>query len=82
MLLSRALLKSTPPLLLRNMTSKVEEAKDAAAQKAVQENVYDGCRLGVGSGSTVVYAVKHLTHLVKASGYQVTCVPTSFQVCS
>ena len=62
------------------MTSMVEQAKDAAAERAVNEHVYDGCRLGVGSGSTVVYAVKHLCALVNKSGFKVTCVPTSFQV--
>ena len=62
------------------MTSSVEQAKDAAAERAVREHVHDGCKLGVGSGSTVVYAVKHVEDLVKRHGYQVTCVPTSFQV--
>eukprot|EP00116_Pleurobrachia_bachei_P000690 sb/3460952/ len=66
---------------LASTTSKmsVESAKDAAAKRAIQENVTDGCRLGVGSGSTVVYAVKHLETLVKTAGFKVTCVPTSFQ---
>lgn len=59
--------------------SPVEAAKSAAALQAVKENVFDGCRLGVGSGSTVVFAVQHLANLVKTSGITVTCVPTSFQ---
>ena len=79
MILSRTLTR-TPTLLIRKMTSQVEQAKDAAALRAVREHVYDGCRLGVGSGSTVVYAVKHLAELVKTAGMKVTCVPTSFQV--
>ena len=82
MILSRTLTR-TSTLLIRKMTSQVEQAKDAAALRAVREHVYDGCRLGVGSGSTVVYAVKHLAELVKTgktAGLKVTCVPTSFQV--
>ena len=79
MLLIRTL-THTSTLLLRTMTSQVEQAKDAAALRAVREHVYDGCRLGVGSGSTVVYAVKHLAELVTTAGLNVTCVPTSFQV--
>lgn len=71
---------SSTQLLLRTIMSSVESAKDSAAARAVTEHVYDGCRLGVGSGSTVVYAVKHLTELVRSSGFKVTCVPTSFQV--
>ena len=79
MILSRTVTR-TSNLLLRSMTSKVEQAKDAAAERAVRDHVYDGCRLGVGSGSTVVYAVKHLSVLVNKAGFKVTCVPTSFQV--
>jgi len=59
--------------------SLVEQAKEKAATQAVDDYVYDGCRLGVGSGSTVVYAVQHLASVVKKTGYKVTCVPTSFQ---
>ena len=79
MITTRTLTRTTT-LLLRTMSSKVEQAKDAAAERAVRDHVYDGCRLGVGSGSTVVYAVKHLSALVNTAGFKVTCVPTSFQV--
>jgi ribose 5-phosphate isomerase A len=35
--------------------------------------------LGIGSGSTVVYAVERLAQRVKQEGLHVVCVPTSFQ---
>lgn len=36
--------------------------------------------IGVGSGSTIVYAVERLAEKIKNDGLMVTCVPTSFQV--
>ena len=35
--------------------------------------------VGVGSGSTIVYAVQRLAEKVKQSGLDIRCVPTSFQ---
>jgi ribose 5-phosphate isomerase A len=58
----------------------VEEAKRAAARRAVDENVTrSGMRVGVGSGSTVVYAVERLAERARAEGLQLVCVPSSFQ---
>lgn len=37
--------------------------------------------LGVGSGSTIVYAVERLAERVHLENLHVVCVPTSFQVC-
>lgn len=60
--------------------SGVEAAKRLAAYRAVDEYVTaDGMRVGVGSGSTVVYAVERLGALAKEKGWHFTCVPTSFQ---
>lgn len=59
--------------------SLVEQAKKAAAEAAVDNHVQDGFAVGVGSGSTVVYAVDRLAELVKTKGYKLQCVPTSFQ---
>ncbi|KAA0202296.1 hypothetical protein HAZT_HAZT011404 [Hyalella azteca] len=39
----------------------------------------DNFRIGIGSGSTVVYAVQRLAERVKSEGLKVVCVPTSFQ---
>eukprot|EP00057_Strongylocentrotus_purpuratus_P006636 XP_011661110.1 PREDICTED: ribose-5-phosphate isomerase [Strongylocentrotus purpuratus] len=57
----------------------IDQAKKAAACAAVNNHVKDHCRLGVGSGSTIVFAVERLAERVKEEKLQVTCVPTSFQ---
>mmetsp|Transcript_9585 Transcript_9585/g.16832 ORF Transcript_9585/g.16832 Transcript_9585/m.16832 type:complete len:240 (+) Transcript_9585:49-768(+) len=62
-----------------SMLSGVEKAKRKAARAAVDEFVKDGMNVGVGSGSTVVYAVERLVELVKEESYKLVCVPTSFQ---
>lgn len=35
--------------------------------------------IGIGSGSTVVYAVERLAQRVREEGLEVICVPSSFQ---
>lgn len=60
--------------------SLVEESKKLAAFKAVDNHVEDGDVVGVGSGSTIVYAVQRLAQKVKEQGFKVKCIPTSFQV--
>ncbi|XP_058830305.1 ribose-5-phosphate isomerase [Topomyia yanbarensis] len=57
----------------------LEHSKKIAAFKAVDEYVKDSTVVGVGSGSTVVYAVQRLAELVNTKGLSVICVPTSFQ---
>ncbi|XP_072042355.1 ribose-5-phosphate isomerase-like [Amphiura filiformis] len=59
--------------------SAAELAKKAAACAAVDNHVTDNCMLGVGSGSTIVYAVERLADRVKTENLKVQCVPTSFQ---
>jgi ribose 5-phosphate isomerase A len=59
--------------------SPVESAKRQAARAAVDEFVRDGQVLGIGSGSTVVYAVERVAERVVAEGLSLVCVPTSFQ---
>eukprot|EP00761_Pharyngomonas_kirbyi_P014156 gb/GECH01014186.1/.p1 GENE.gb/GECH01014186.1/~~gb/GECH01014186.1/.p1 ORF type:complete len:329 (+),score=77.18 gb/GECH01014186.1/:1-987(+) len=63
------------------MPSDIESAKKKAACAAIDENIKsDGMVIGIGSGSTVVYAAEHLGKLVKENGWnKVRCVPTSFQ---
>eukprot|EP00461_Guttulinopsis_vulgaris_P005935 UN05954 len=41
--------------------------------------VKDGMVVGVGSGSTVVYAVDRLIERVKNEGLKIKCIPTSYQ---
>ena len=57
----------------------IEKGKKTAAIKAVEENVKSGMVLGIGSGSTVVYAVEKIAELNSANNLNLKCVPTSFQ---
>ncbi len=61
------------------MPSSVEAAKELAARSAVRNHVSSGDVVGVGSGSTIVYAVKMLKELKEQEGLSVKCIPTSFQ---
>jgi len=60
--------------------SLINKAKRAAAFRAVDENVKSGMVVGIGSGSTVVFAVEAVSLGVKSGKYRdLICVPTSFQ---
>lgn len=59
--------------------SSLESAKRIAAEKAVNEHVKDKLVIGIGSGSTIVYAVNRLVERVKAENLDIVCIPTSFQ---
>nr|CAG4634953.1 EOG090X0ACL [Alona affinis] len=56
----------------------VENAKRLAAYRAIDNHVSEGV-IGIGSGSTVVYAVERLAQRVKDEGLELVCVPSSFQ---
>mgnify|MGYP001160650156 CR=1 FL=1 len=60
---------------MNSMSNIKELGKKSAANKAV-EFVEDGMTVGLGSGSTVYYAVIRLGELVK-EGLNITCVSTS-----
>lgn len=69
---------------LRNFSSSTkmsinESAKKIAAERAIDQHVTDNIKVGIGSGTTVVYAVHRLAERVKSEGLNVICVPTSFQ---
>lgn len=72
-------------VLTRNFTQprmSLESAKKIAAEKAINEHVQDkigGLKIGIGSGSTIVYAVNRLAERVRSEKLNVICVPTSFQ---
>ena len=54
----------------------MEKIKDLAAKAAVKAELNNASIIGVGSGSTIIYAVKYLSEnrsSIKA------CIPTSFQ---
>ncbi|MBN2157411.1 MAG: ribose 5-phosphate isomerase A [Candidatus Lokiarchaeota archaeon] len=54
----------------------VEEAKKNAAYQAVDENLMNNKIIGIGSGSTIVYAVKRIADWGKQD---IICIPSSFQ---
>ncbi len=57
-----------------------EVGKKAAAIKAIDSHVQSGNLVGIGSGSTIVYAVNRLAERIKDKTLQdIQCVPTSFQ---
>ena len=62
----------------RKNPSWQEEAKRAAAREAVKE-VKDGNVIGLGSGTTVAYAVEELGRNIKREGIRVLAVPSSYQ---
>lgn len=70
---------STISTALENNKMSLEQAKQVAAYRAVDEFVTNHCIFGVGSGSTVVYAVQRLAERVETEKLKVTCIPTSFQ---
>ena len=59
------------------MTS-IEASKKLAAERAVDNHVKDGNVVGIGSGSTVVYAVHRLAQRVREESLKVHCIPTRF----
>jgi len=50
-----------------------------AGYAAVDQYVKDGMIVGVGSGSTVVFVIERLIHLVQKENLNIICIPTSFQ---
>ncbi|KAJ1676273.1 hypothetical protein EV182_008521, partial [Spiromyces aspiralis] len=65
-----------------NAKDLVEMAKELAAHSAVDKHVTKDVRvLGIGSGSTVVYAVERLKALRESGTLDpgLVCIPTSFQ---
>ncbi|MFX1429925.1 MAG: ribose 5-phosphate isomerase A [Promethearchaeota archaeon] len=53
--------------------------KKKAAIKAVEDNVKKNMIIGIGSGSTVVYAVQKLGEFNKERSLNLKCIPSSFQ---
>lgn len=59
--------------------SWIEDAKRRAALKAV-EQVKNGWIVGLGSGSTVTWAVKELARMRRDRKFELSIVPTSYQI--
>lgn len=60
-------------------TMSLQTAKKIAAFRAVDDHVTNNSVVGVGSGSTVVFAVERLAEKVRDAQLNLVCVPTSFQ---
>jgi len=58
---------------------KIKEAKRRAAEKAVEENIKKGTIIGLGSGSTIVYAIEKIADMNKKEDLELICIPSSFQ---
>ncbi|XP_047248874.1 ribose-5-phosphate isomerase [Girardinichthys multiradiatus] len=75
--------RSCPTHVLRLSQSAAvnmaEESKKLAAYFAVDNSVQNNQVVGVGSGSTIVYAVDRLAERVRQEKLNIVCVPTSFQ---
>lgn len=56
--------------------SPIDRAKYVAAKRAVGF-IEDGMRIGLGTGSTAAWMVRHLAEVVAEEGMQITCVATS-----
>ncbi|MFX1574369.1 MAG: ribose 5-phosphate isomerase A [Promethearchaeota archaeon] len=57
----------------------IEKGKRLAAERAVEENVKKNMIIGIGSGSTIVYAVQHIARINQKSSLNLKCIPSSFQ---
>ena len=57
----------------------IELGKKNAAIKAVEENIKKNMIVGIGSGSTIVYAVERLGEINKEKTLNIKCIPSSFQ---
>eukprot|EP00732_Lithocolla_globosa_P003377 Lithocolla_globosa_v1_NODE_2681_length_1906_cov_23.872501.p2 type:complete len:249 gc:universal NODE_2681_length_1906_cov_23.872501:837-91(-) len=57
----------------------VDQAKKLACYAAIDDFVKDGMCIGVGSGSTIVFAIDRLEEKVKKDNFKLSFVPTSFQ---
>ena len=57
----------------------IETGKKNAAIKAVEDNVKKSMIIGIGSGSTIVYAVEHIGKLNQENSLNLKCIPSSFQ---
>jgi len=72
--------RNTQTSFISTRKMSVEAAKALAGAAAVDNHVTGDTRVvGVGSGSTIVYAVERLAQRVKEEGLDLRCVPTSFQ---
>ncbi|XP_050395388.1 ribose-5-phosphate isomerase isoform X2 [Patella vulgata] len=68
-----------PGLSTVKMEEGIKAGKKAAAVRAVDDHVKDNQVIGIGSGSTIIYAIDRIVERVKKENLKLICVPTSFQ---
>ncbi|XP_046342815.2 ribose-5-phosphate isomerase-like [Haliotis rufescens] len=61
------------------MEDGITTGKRAAAVQAVNDHIRDNQVIGIGSGSTIVFAVERIVQRVKEEKLNLVCIPTSFQ---
>lgn len=65
---------------MTSVNDLIEKGKKCAAYKAIDENIDSNTKtIGIGSGSTIVYAIERLAYKVKQENLIVQCIPSSFQ---
>jgi ribose 5-phosphate isomerase A len=74
-----AAFRRAPADLVPAPTTAIESAKREAARRAIDDYVRPGMAVGVGSGSTIVYAIQRLAERAAEGLSLAGCVPTSFQ---
>ena len=57
----------------------IEKCKREAAKLAVKENIKNNMKIGIGSGSTIVFVIRELAKIVKENNWDIICIPTSYQ---
>lgn len=57
----------------------IESGKKNAALKAVEENIKKDMIIGIGSGSTIVYAVQIIAEIIQKEHLNLKCIPSSYQ---
>lgn len=62
-----------------SLADPVEAAKRLAAYAAVDEFIKDGMVVGIGSGSTIVYAMERIVQRVKDEQLRIVCISSSYQ---
>lgn len=72
-MLIKTIIKKTLSTMANN------QGKQAAAYRAVDEWVKNNTAIGIGSGSTIVYAVDRIKERVDKENLKLFCIPTSYQ---
>lgn len=58
----------------------IDLAKKVAACAAVENHLKSGMVVGIGSGSTIIYAVERIAEKTRSGELDIICIPTSYQV--